>query len=112
MGRWRPATYVTTRQLDRAVDELNDRMDTLEASQQQNQAQIDAETAAVQALGPKLATIQTEVDALKAAQAGGQTLDFSALDAAVAAVGAQADTDVADAAPTQPAPADPAAPPA
>lgn len=82
---------------------LYERMDQLEASQSSQQAQLDAETAKVQANEQKLVTVQQEVDALKASQANGQPLDFTALDAALASESAQADTDVADAAPAQPA---------
>jgi hypothetical protein len=95
--------YVTRRHFDSVVGELNERMDTLEASQSENQAKIDAETAAVQALGPKLDMVKQEVDALKAAQAGGQALDFANLDAALAAVTTQTDADVAEGQVTPPA---------
>lgn len=81
---------------------LYERMDQLEASQSSQQAQLDAETAKVNANEQKLVTVQQEIDALKA-QPGAATLDFTNLDAALASESAQADTDVADAAPAQPA---------
>lgn len=70
----------------------------MEASQSSQQAQLDAETAKVQANEQKLVTVQQEIDALKA-QPGATQLDFTNLDAALASESAQADTDVADAAP-------------
>lgn len=90
--------YDRDRRIWHAVHQLNERMVTMEASQAQNQASIDAETAQVQALGPKLDAIRVEVDALKNAQSQGQALDFSGLDAAVQAVGGQVDADQQDAA--------------
>lgn len=74
----------------------------LMATQDENQAAIQAEADKVNANEQKLVTVQQEIDALKA-QPGAQSLDFSALDTALAGESAQADTDVADAAPPTPA---------
>jgi chromosome segregation ATPase len=89
--------YVTHDQFDR----LTERVEAMEASQAQNQASIDAETAKVDANQAKLVTVQQEIDALKA-QPNAQSLDFSKLDAALASESGQADVDVADAAPSAP----------
>jgi hypothetical protein len=67
--------YVTHDQFDR----LTERVEAMEASQAQNQASIDAETAKVDANQAKLVTVQQEIDALKA-QPNAQSLDFSKLD--------------------------------
>lgn len=96
--------------LEERLERLERQVRFLEASQTENQAQIDSVTASVEALEPKLTAIQAEIDVLKTAQAGGQTLDFSRLEAAVAAVSGQEDTVAADAAP--PAPPAPAPAPA
>lgn len=92
---WRPNTTQAK------IDKLQRRMDKLEASEQSNQQRIDADTAALQSLGPKLDQIRTEIDALKG-QSGAEALDFSNLDSAVAQVTGQVDTDVAEGAPGNP----------
>lgn len=85
-------------------------MRLMEASQAQNQALIDAATAKAEATDAKLVNVQHEIDALKTVHSQGQALDFSKLDAAMAAEDTQADANLAHAAPPAPAPAPPPAP--
>jgi hypothetical protein len=83
--------HVTREQLDRALGELNERLDQMEASQQ---SEIDALTASVTQVATDVATVgadlatastalQGEIDTLKA---GNPALDLSALQAAAAPV--------------------------
>ena len=79
----------------------------MEGSQSQQQAEIAADTAAVQKIGTDLATsvatIQTQLNKLQAqVTAAGVSLDFSGLESAIAAADAQAQA-VASLTPVAPA---------
>lgn len=89
--------------LDRIIDLLYLISRQIERGFTMTQADIDAATAAINAVADELGTVDTEIQALKAANPG---VDTSALEAAVGRVKSAADVDLSDAA----APADTSAP--
>jgi predicted nucleic acid-binding Zn-ribbon protein len=105
---WPEELQEEIRNLRRELATLTRRMNDMEASQAQNQAQIDADTAAIAKVGTDLAAsvaaVQTELNALQAAQTAGQALDFSSLEAQVASLDSAAQA-VSSLVPSPPAPA-------
>lgn len=110
LGRRHPTELWYVRDMDEVFEILRyqeKRIDELESSQAANQAEIDADAAAIEQVSTDLtaavAVQQAEIDALKAAATAGQALDFSKLEGSTAALDAAAKA-VGTLVPTPPAP--------